>query len=219
MIEEMQVYYDRRAEIYDTSMGYDNPDTVARLRPVIDHLCDRVRQQQVLELACGPCFWTQFTSQVAHSIVACDFNISTLAQAREKDLPWKKVSLCQADAYDLKNVGGPFGAVMAVDWLAHVPYSRMQTFLEGVHETLKSDGRVVFCDQLPRPGPTSGEYDAEGNLIVMRQLPDGSSYRVIKHHLADEKIREIFSPYAERVEIRRFPDCRRIVVSYQIKTR
>ena len=57
MIEEMQVYYDRRAEIYDASMGYDNPDTVARLQPVIDHICGVITERQVLELACGPCFW------------------------------------------------------------------------------------------------------------------------------------------------------------------
>ena len=103
--------------------------------------------------------------------------------------------------------------------MAHVPYSRMQTFLEGVHEVLKNDGRVVFCDQLPKPGPTSGEYDTEGNLIVIRRLPDGSCYRVVKHYMPDEKIRENFGPYTDHVEIRRFPDCRRIVVSYQVKTR
>ena len=31
MIEEMQHYYDRRAEICDTSIEYDNPDTVTQL--------------------------------------------------------------------------------------------------------------------------------------------------------------------------------------------
>ena len=219
MIEEMQVYYDRRAEIYDASMGYDNTDTVARLQPVIDHICGAISKRQVLELACGPCFWTQFTSQMADSVVACDFNESTLAQARLKDLPWDKVSLRQADAYDLKEVGGPFSAAMAVDWLAHVPYSRIPSFLEGVHSVLSSDAQVVFCDQLPRSRAVTGEYDSDGNLVVMRQLPDGSNYRVIKHYMSDEKIRQIFNPYDDCIEIKRFPDCRRIVLSYTVKNR
>ena len=85
MIEEMQHYYDRRAQIYDTSMGYDNPDTVTKLQPVIEHICREMSGKKVLELACGPCFWTQFTAAVAESIVACDFNNSTLSQARHKD--------------------------------------------------------------------------------------------------------------------------------------
>ena len=113
MIEEMQHYYDRRAEIYDTSMGYDNPDTVTLLQPVIEHLCREVSRKKVLELACGPCFWTQFTAAVAESIVACDFNNSTLSQACHKDLPWERVSLQQADAYDLKTLTGSFSAAMA----------------------------------------------------------------------------------------------------------
>jgi len=217
MIEEMQVYYNQRAKIYDASMGYDNPDTVLLLQPVIDHICGAVSNRQVLELACGPCFWTQFTSQVADSVVACDYNASTLAQACQKDLPWDKVSLRQADAYDLKDVGGPFSAAMAVDWLAHVPYSRISSFLEGVNSVLNSDARVVFCDQLPRSGPVNGKYDADGNLIMMRQLPDGSRYRVIKHYMSDEKIHQIFNPYDDCVEIKRFPDCRRIAVSYTVK--
>ena len=67
--------------------------------------------------------------------------------------PGQGVPVRQADEYDLKDVGGPFSAAMAVDWLAHVPYSRISSFLEGVNSVLNSDARVVFCDQLPRPGP------------------------------------------------------------------
>ena len=59
-------------------MGYDNPDTVTQLQPVIEHICREMSGEKVLELACGPCFWTQFTAAVAESIVACDFNNSTL---------------------------------------------------------------------------------------------------------------------------------------------
>ena len=214
MIEEMQEYYGKRAAIYDASMGYDNPDTVAMLRPVIDHICDAVTGRQVLELACGPCFWTQFTSLVARSVVACDINESTLTQAGHKDLPWDKVSLRLADAYGLTGIEGPFTAAMAVDWLAHVPYSSMHRFLDGLHMVLNAGARIIFCDELPRSDSVTGEFDAEGNLIMMRQLPNGSQYRVIKHYMTDDEIRGIFQRYDEHVQITRFPDCRRLTVSY-----
>ena len=174
--------------------------------------------KKVLELACGPCFWTRFTAAVAESIVACDFNESTLSQARHKDLPWDRVSLQQADAYDLKTLTGSFSAAMAVDWLAHVPYARMHPFLDGLHAVLNSGARVVFCDQLPKSEPTDGDHDADGNFIEIRQLPDGSRYRVIKHYLSDNQIQDIFGRYDDNVEITRFPNCRRIVVSYHIKS-
>ena len=217
MIEEMQHYYDRRAEIYDTSMGYDNPDTVTQLQPVIEHICREMSGEKVLELACGPCFWTQFTAAVAESIVACDFNNSTLSQARHKDLPWERVSLQQADAYDLKTLTGSFSAAMAVDWLAHVTYARMHPFLDGLHSVLNAGARVVFCDQLPKSEPADGDHDADGNFIVVRQLPDGSRYRVIKHYLSDHQIQDIFGRYDDNVQIIRFPNCRRIIVSYHIQ--
>lgn len=214
----MQQYYDRRAEIYDTSMGYDNPDTVIRLQPVIEHICGEMSGKKVLELACGPCFWTQFTAAVAESVVACDFNEATLSQARHKNLPWEKVSLQQANAYDLKMPDESFSAAMAVDWLAHVPHAYMHRFLEGLHAVLTVGARVVFCDQLPKSEPFDGDHDADGNFIVIRQLPDGSCYRVIKHYLSDNQIQDIFGRYDDNVQITRFPNCRRIVVSYHIKS-
>lgn len=55
IIEEMQTYYSQRAPYYDTSMGYDDAETVASLSPVIDELQQIVKDKHLLELACGPC--------------------------------------------------------------------------------------------------------------------------------------------------------------------
>ena len=79
IVEEMQKYYGKRAPVYDASMGYDSPQTVERLAPVIDLIKDLLRGRSVLEIACGPCFWTHQVSSTVNSIIATDYNASTLA--------------------------------------------------------------------------------------------------------------------------------------------
>src|SRR3954468_8637122 len=131
LVEEMQAYYARRAPIYDHSMGYDDPAKVALLAPVVESLQRQLTGRRVLEIACGPGFWTEHVSRVAASLTATDYNESTLAEARRKPLDWDKVRLVVADAYDLSRVEGEFDAAFAIDWLAHVPRSRLRQFLDG----------------------------------------------------------------------------------------
>src|ERR1043166_8041549 len=104
LIAEMQLYYARRAEVYDASMGYDNPDVVRSLQPVIDALCDEMRGRTVLEISCGPGFWTQRAAEAARFIVASDYNESTLARARDKPIDGNRVTFVRADAYDLSSI-------------------------------------------------------------------------------------------------------------------
>lgn len=213
IVEEMQTYYARRAPVYDASMGYDDPAKVALLGGVIASLRRQLEGRTVLELACGPGFWTQFVSQVATAVTATDYNESTLAQARLKGLG-AHVELRVADAYDLSSVPGTFDGAFAGDWFAHVPKSRVQGFLDGLHQRLTPGARVVFCDQLPGSESWSGMHDVEGNHLQERTLPDGSRYRVIKHFLSDGELHEIFDRHADRLTIERYPECRRVVVGY-----
>ena len=217
IIEEMQEYYKRRAEVYDSSMGYDDPAAVVRLTPVIELMRELLKGRRVLEIACGPCFWTELMSCSASSIIATDANSSVLEEARKKRLDPEKVALRQADAYDLSGVPGKFDGAMAVDWFAHVPRSRFHPFLKNLHDKLEKGAVVVLCDQLPKETSLTGRYDAEGNHLQERISPDGRSFDVIKHFLSDEEISSVFSRYCDKVEARRFPECRRIVVSYVLK--
>ncbi len=214
IVGQMQTYYGKRAPVYDRSMGYDNPETVESLAPVIGRMEDLLRGRNVLEIACGPGFWTGIVSEVAESVLATDYNASALDQARNKPLDWDKVSLQAVDAYDLIRVSGCFDAAFAVDWFAHVPRSRFHPFLQGLHGRLGRRARVVFCDQLPRDHSITGPYDEEGNHIQTRELQDGSRYRVVKHYLSDEELRDILRPYSNEIRIVRFPESSRIVVSY-----
>lgn len=219
LVDEMQAYYARRAPVYDASMGYDDPEKVARLQPVADSLRRQMKDRTVLEIACGPGFWTQIVSEVATAVTATDYNESVLAEARKKPLDWRKVSLLVADAYDLSAVTGAYHGAFAVDWLAHVPKPRFHEFLEGLHKRLGPNARVVFCDQLAGPESWTGMHDDEGNHLQERLLPDGSRYRVIKHFLSDTEFQDLFFRYTDHVDIERYPDSRRAVVGYTLSRR
>ena len=225
IIDEMQLYYDQRASIYDKSMGYNNPDKVINLKPVIDFIGTEVKNRTVFEVACGPGFWTQQISQFAQKILATDFNQSPLDQAITKKLSPNLVSFQQADAYNLAKIEDKFDAAMGIDWLSHVPKSKMDYFLQGVHNVLKPEAKVIFCDELQGDfSVTTGIFDSEGNYIQERNLPNGTKHRVIKNYMTREEIREILSPYANEIKITKFvlqPTNKwsygRIVITYYLK--
>ncbi len=214
IIEEMQRYYGQRASVYDSSMGYDDEAKVRVLLPIIERVRSAMRGRQVLEIACGPGFWTQFAAETAVSVTATDYNPSTLDEARKKRLPLDRVTLLQADAYRLDLIPGVFDALLAVDWLAHVPLSRMEGFLAGAIRRVRSGSPIVFIDQLPGEHSVTGVFDDEGNPIQERRLSDGSSFRVIKHFLSDAQIEALFSGLAGELSIQRFPECRRVMVMF-----
>jgi SAM-dependent methyltransferase len=216
LVAEMQLYYARRAAWYDSSMGYDNPSVVAALEPVVEALGQEMRDRAVIEIACGPGFWTERIARSATTIVASDYNDSVLTLARAKGIDASRVSFVRGDAYDLSSVPGTFDGAFAVDFLAHVPASRVAGFLEGLHRRLRPGARIAFCDQTPWPGSLSALRDAEGNHLQERSLSDGSRYRVIKHFFSDDELRATFAPYCRHVDVRRFPEQRRVVVSYSL---
>jgi SAM-dependent methyltransferase len=217
IVEEMQEYYRLRAPWYDGSMGYTDPAVIERHAAVIGFLRGQLAGRRVLELACGPGFWTRALSSAAASTTAFDFNASTIAEARRKELDPRKVSFLVGDAYSLSFAKSTFDAAFAVDWLAHVPRSRQAEFVARLNETLRAGARVLFCDQLPGPESMTGSYDDDGNHLQERTLRDGTRYRVIKHFPTYEEFLTLFSPYASDIVVERFPDCRRIVAGYTLR--
>ena len=148
--------------------------------------------------------------------MASDYNESVLDIARAKSMESSRVIFIRADAYDLANIGKTFDGAFAVDFLAHVPSSRLQTFLGGLHRQLVPGARVAFCDQTPRHGSLTDMRDAEGSHVQQRALSDGSTYRVIKHFFSDDEFQDLFAPHCNRLDIRRFPNQRRVIVSYSL---
>ena len=216
LIAEMQAYYRCRAEVYDVSMGYDNPEIVRSLEPVMEVLRHEMRNRTVLEIACGQGFWTQRVVGSACLILASDYNESMLSMARAKAIDPSRVTFVRADAYDLSSVGGTFTGAFAVDWLAHVPTSRIHEFLDGLHQRLTRGARVAFCDQTPGSTSVTGIHDAEGNHLQERVLPNGSRHHVIKNFFSDAEFRHALARYTDLVAIRRFPEQRRVIVCYTV---
>lgn len=216
LIRQMQTYYHHRAALYDASMGYDQPATVAQLARIIGRLRQIVAGKQVLEIACGPCFWTQKICDEAHSILATDFNQSVLDQAALKQLPPHKVQLQQVDAYQLDGIPSGFEVALAVDWLSHVPKTCLPGFLNNLHRHVQ--GTVIFCDQLPGPQSQTDLFDSEGNHLQERTLPDTSSYNVIKHFFCDQEIETIFHPFTSQLTIERLMPERRLLIYYPLAT-
>ena len=216
LVTGMVDYYHRRAEIYDGSMGYDSESVVTQLAPVVASLRNQRAGRWVLEIACGPGFWTVQVSPSVERILATDINASTLSQARRKPLDWERVSLELADAYDLGPLSGSFNAALGVDWFAHVPRNRIETFLHGLHGKLKPGSRICFCDQTPGDKSISGNYDEQGNHIQTRRLPDGSVFPVIKNYYDADELAALAGRYGSDVTIEQFSECRRILVGYTL---
>ena len=213
MISEMQDYYHHRAGIYDESMGYNNPDVVQALRPLIDHLVQRFEGKFLLEIACGPGFWTQHLAASATSILATDYNESTLAEARKKNLG-ANVDLRVADAYRLPDFSGTFNASFAGDWFCHVPIRQRENFLRGLHAALSPGSTIIFCDQSSRKELLTEDFDSEGNHLQTRTLPDGRTFSVIKNFPGKTEIEDLLAPFSDDVRITDFPEVRRYLIEY-----
>ncbi len=212
---EMQEYYSRRAPIYNLSMGYGDPAVVAKQSAVIEFLRDAMAGRTVLEIACGPGFWTQFIAEHAQSIVATDFNESALTEARKALAASDNVTFRVADAYRLPLFDRHFDGAMAVDWFCHVPIDRRFAFLEGLKGTLGSGAQVAFCDQLPKRG--SLNENTKVDSYQERTLPDGGRFCVIKNFPTESEMREMLAPFAIDAEFHEFPDARRWAVTFTLK--
>jgi ubiquinone/menaquinone biosynthesis C-methylase UbiE len=216
-ITEMQEYYRLRAPQYDDSMGYHEPAAALQFAPVFELLKTVLAGRDVLELACGPGYWTRNVCDSVNSMLATDFNESTLHQARKKDFGGARVALQVADAYNLGFGEKSFDGVLAVDWFAHVPKPLVGSFLEGLHRVVCPGSVICFCDGLPRPHSLTGVYDDDGNHIQQRKLGEEGIYSIIKNYYSREEVEQIFSGYASRLEFHEFPESRRTVICYTIK--
>ncbi len=215
ILREMQEYYHKRAPIYDHSMGYDDPARTIHHQGLLEFLTEWLARREVLEIACGPGYWTSRVSPVVHSITAIDVNESVLAEARRKQYPNDNVSFCLADAYTLDGIRGEFTGAFAVDWWAHVPKSKRADFVRALHSRLVRGAHVVLIDQLPRPDSITGNYDQEGNHYQTRKLPTGESFTVIKNFTPQVEYVELFSSLScSEIEYREFPEIRRCALRY-----
>ena len=79
----MKEYYARRAAEYeDIYLKADRQEDLNQLKAI---LSGAFSGMDVLEIACGTGYWTQFLAKTARSILATDINPGVLELAREKN--------------------------------------------------------------------------------------------------------------------------------------
>jgi demethylmenaquinone methyltransferase/2-methoxy-6-polyprenyl-1,4-benzoquinol methylase len=197
----MITYYAHRAAEYERI--YQRPERQQDLAHIATLLRTTFQGHDVLEIACGTGYWTQYIAQSAHSVVATDYNVAMLDMARHKAYPPGVVSLQQADAYCLATVAGNFTAGFAGCWLSHVPKSRLPAFLATFHARLRSGAVVVMIDNAYVAGNSTplARTDAEGNTYQSRRLSNGTTYEVLKNFPTNAALRHTFAAYATDVDI------------------
>jgi len=185
----LKPYYRKRASYYDSVYAY--PERQDDLRFLEDYIAKQFTALDVLEVAAGTGYWTQFIAAEAKSVLATDTVIESLAQIEKRSMP-KAVPIKIVDAYSLAEIGREFSAAFAGLWLSHVPKQRLAEFLGSLHEVLKPGAAVVFvdnsaaqCERLPL-----SHTDEFGNTFQDRELEDGTVYRILKNFPCEAELNE-----------------------------
>lgn len=177
---EIRRYYKERAPIYDRVYSY--PERQSDLRFLEDKVAVQLAGLEVLEVAAGTGYWTQFINTTASSVIATDVTRDALAQVRMRP-GLDHVKTVVVDAYSLEVGKTGFSGAFAGLWLSHVPIQRLLEFFDSLHSLLSPGAKVVLidnsksqCERLPIT-----HRDADGNTYQDRELGDGSVHRVLKN--------------------------------------
>ncbi len=220
LIREMNAYYDRRAPWHDEYLSYEsNEKMVALLGPIIRRVEEYMVDRDVLEVACGTGNWTQVLAKRARTVVATDVNSSVIEIARRKEYQGIQPIFIVADAYRLDEIEGSFDLAFMTDWWTHVPRRMLPSFLEGLHRRLRKHARVVAIDMMPRDIHRGNDvvYDADGNRISRRTLPDGSQFEVVKNFPTERELTKVIDPYADQIHYWQDQALLRWVLIYRLR--
>lgn len=179
-LSPLQSYYAARAGEYDGV--YAKPERQRDLRRIERWVASTLRGEDVLEVACGTGYWTQFFASTASSVLAIDSSPETLRIAADR-VPAGNVEFRIADAYALPHRADTFTAAFAGFWFSHVPIERRSEFLLGLNASIAPGARVVLLDNLFVAGSSTplAQRDAAGNSYQARTLGDGSAHLVLKN--------------------------------------
>ena len=198
---ELVDYYRRRAAEYEAIFA--KPERQHDLAFLCNALVSRLKDANLLEIACGTGWWTERIARVAARIVATDLAEEPMRIAQAKSYPPGKVGFRLADAYALPPDLGMFDAAFAGFWWSHIPHRRIDEFLASLHARLDPGARVIFLDNCYVAGSSTpvSELDADGNTYQLRTLGDGSSVRVLKNFPSEAELRERLAPRAAALAV------------------
>ncbi len=187
---KMKDYYKERAPVYDRVYAY--PERQDNLRFLENYVADQFSGRNVLEIAAGTGYWTQFVSQQAKSILATDATAEALAHVKDRDTRCA-VETRIADAYSMDNIKGFFNGAFAGLWFSHIPVERRTEWLIALHSHLSTGATVLLldnsraqCERLPL-----SHTDDHGNTYQERETDSGERYQVLKNFPKESEFVEL----------------------------
>ena len=220
LIAEINDYYNRRALWHDYYMGYTTLEKMERLlQPIIEYIGKYIVDKNILEIGCGTGNWTQVLAKKAKSVHATDSSPAAIKIAQKKLSEFKNISFQVSDAYTLSNVERQFNCLFASDWWSHIPKSKIEVFLKTITAKLIPEAYVLFLDMSWKDYFKNEPYyyDIEGNRISIRDLPDGSEFRVVKNFPTENEIRDFVHNYGTDIIYKEFDSLKRWLVLYRAK--
>lgn len=199
--ESLALYYARRATEYE--QVYDKPERQEELHKLRMLASTAFAGLDVLELACGTGYWTQFIAQSAHSIVATDINSEVLNIAQSKARGPCPVQFKQENAFHLQRGPEPYSAVFAGFWWSHIPRKQVRPFLHRLNAVASEGAPVVLIDNRFVAGSSTplSRTNHEGDTYQVRRLSDGTEYEVLKNFPTESELRESVANIGEDVQI------------------
>jgi SAM-dependent methyltransferase len=183
-------YYRQRAPVYDRVYGY--PERQDDLRFLESHIPQQFAGKDVIEIAAGTGYWTQFIARSASSLVATDVTAEALSQIRRRP-GLGEIATCLVDAFEPGSLDKTFSAAFAGLWISHIPKQDLPSFFNSLHQCLEPGATVVLldnseaqCERLP-----ISHTDDVGNTYQDRELDDGSSHRVLKNFPSELELRSV----------------------------
>jgi ubiquinone/menaquinone biosynthesis C-methylase UbiE len=183
-------YYRQRAPVYDRVYAY--PERQDELRFLESHIPQQFAGKDVIEVAAGTGYWTQFIAATARSLLATDVTAEALCQASNRPCVGKLTTRL-IDAFELGSLEKKFSGAFAGLWISHVPRQDRSRFFSSLHQCLESGATVVLldnskaqCERLP-----ICHTDDAGNTYQDRELDDGSTHRVLKNFPSESELRSV----------------------------
>ncbi len=201
MNTNMEQYYAQRAAEYDRI--YDKPERQNDLAKLKSILSRELNDQDVLEIACGTGYWTQYIARSAASILATDYNQEVIDLAQKRDYGRCRISFKLADAYFLTDIPTGFSAGFCGFWWSHIRLNRRPEFLTAFHSHLTSGARVIMIDGRYVEGSSTpiACKDTSGNTYQVRLLDDGSTHEVVKNYPTESEFKSDFKQFAADLKI------------------
>jgi demethylmenaquinone methyltransferase/2-methoxy-6-polyprenyl-1,4-benzoquinol methylase len=200
-VPTMERYYSRRAAEYERI--YEKPERQAELEWLRQRVPAIFRGRDVLEIACGTGYWTQYIAREAKRVRACDINEAVLDIAREKPIAAGRAEFFRADALTLEGVPDGCDGAFAGFWWSHVKKSELRGFISRLDAKLVRGSVVAVLDNRFVEGSSTpiSRRDADGNTYQVRKLANGEDYEVVKNFPTEDELRAAVADVAAEAHL------------------